>query len=241
MISKNEVKYIQSLYDKKNRDEEGLFIAEGPKLVKELLESNLIIKNIFATNEWIKQNISDSIVKEISPDELKSISNLQTPNQVLAVVQKKPVLSVPGLEEKLSLMLDGIQDPGNFGTIIRIADWFGIDTIFASGDTADVYNPKVIQSTMGSFIRINIFYGHLKNILKQAFLLPVYGAMLNGKSVYEMKQIKEGIIVIGNESKGIRYNILPYIFHPITIPQKGKAESLNAAIATGIILSHLVH
>ncbi len=239
MISKNEVKYIQSLYHKKNRDSEELFIAEGPKLVDELLLSNYEIKKLFATQEWINTKKSAMAVTEISQNELQNISNLSTPNQVLAIVQQKHLPTELNLVNKLSLMLDGIQDPGNFGTIIRIADWFGIDTIIASGDTADVYSSKVIQASMGSFIRVKIFYKHLKESLKHAFLLPVFGAMLNGKSIYEMKKIEEGIIIIGNESKGIRYNIVPFIQHPITIPSRGGAESLNAAVATGIILSHI--
>lgn len=238
MINKNEVKYIQSLYHKKNGEEEGLFIAEGPKLVEEILTSDFEIKNIFALAQWaeLHKNVANCV--EVSQQELEKISNLQTPNQVIALVQQKKPDREPVLENKLTLMLDGLQDPGNMGTILRIADWFGITQIIASGDTVNMYNPKVIQASMGSFLRVSVFYTRLKELLKRSFI-PVYGALLNGKSIYEMEKIQEGILVIGNESRGIRDNIMPFVFHPVTIPRRGKAESLNAAVATGIILSHI--
>ncbi len=238
MINKNEVKYIQSLYHKKNGEEEGLFIAEGPKLVGEILTSDFEIKNIFATAQWADSHKTVANCVEVSQQELEKISNLQTPNQVVALVQQKKPDREPVLENMLTLMLDGLQDPGNMGTILRIADWFGITQIIASGDTVNMYNPKVIQASMGSFLRVSVYYTRLKEILKRSFV-PVYGALLNGKSIYDMDKIQEGILVIGNESRGIRDNIMPFIFHPVTIPRRGKAESLNAAVATGIILSHI--
>src|SRR4029078_31018 len=143
------------------------------------------------------------------------------------------LLQEPVQKNNLVLVLDGIQDPGNLGTIIRIADWFGINQIIASEDTADIYNSKVVQSTMGSIIRVNVWYKNIEQWLNTS-KTPVYGALLNRVSIYETQQISEGMLVIGNESKGIRSNILPYIQHAITIPAQGNAESLNAAVATGI-------
>jgi len=139
----------------------------------------------------------------------------------------------------ITLALDGIQDPGNMGTLIRIADWFGINTILASEDSVEVYNPKVIQSTMGSFIRVKVGYGNLSHLLSDA-AIPIFGALLEGASVYNQSPIAEGVLLIGNESKGIHTELLPYISAPIHIPRIGGAESLNAAVAAGILLSHLI-
>lgn len=239
MISKNELKYIQSLYHKKVREETGLFVAEGVKLVNELLQSNFVVRKAYAIKEW-KAAAGFNAVQMIEPFELEKISNLSTPNQVLALVEQKRISHEPKQENNLTIVLDGIQDPGNLGTIVRIADWFGITQIVASEDTTDIYNPKVVQSTMGSIIRVDVWYKNIDQWLNTASV-PVYGALLNGKSIYEAASIKEGILVIGNESKGIRNNILPHIQQAITIPAKGHAESLNAAVATGIILSHLLN
>jgi TrmH family RNA methyltransferase len=239
MISKNEIKYIQSLSDKKTRDEEEVFIAEGTKLVNELLNGNIVVKKIYALEEWLKYHQELNNVTIVNETELKRISGQQTPKQVLAIVQKKKTSPAPQLRGAVTLVLDGIQDPGNLGTIIRIADWFGIAQIVAAMDTADLYNPKVVQSTMGSILRVDIWYNELPTFLKTV-QLPIYGALLQGSSIYTTRQITEGIIVIGNEAQGIRENVLPFIKHAITIPSKGRAESLNAAVATGIILSHLL-
>jgi len=238
MLSKNELKYIQSLCQKKQRVQEGLFIAEGPKLATELLNSNYEVKKIYATANWIAQNPTSIDTTLVSEIELQKISSLQTANEVLLVCRQKENKISPILLGKLSLLIDGIQDPGNLGTIIRIADWFGITQIIASEDTVELTNPKVIQSTMGSFIRVQCWYTHLPTLLKTT-KLPVYGALLDGRSVMGMQPLKEGLLVIGNESKGVRPEVLPYIKHPITIPKLGGAESLNAAVATGILLSHL--
>lgn len=240
MISKNELKYIQSLYHKKTRDRENVFIVEGPKMVDELLKSNLRTIKIFATRgEWSK-NHTGSDFQEIEDFELKKISHFETPNQVLAIAKKKiPINDIINFEDQVLLMLDGLQDPGNLGTIIRIADWFGIQTIIASEDTADCYNPKVIQASMGSIFRINIMYRNLTPLLSEC-PTKVYGAVLNGVNLKKQEPIKNGVIIIGNESKGIREQVLPFIEKPITIEPLGKAESLNAAVAAGIILSHLI-
>ncbi|MDB5232348.1 MAG: methyltransferase [Chitinophagaceae bacterium] len=238
MLSKNEAKYIQSLYHKKNRDDTGLFIAEGPKLVEELLNSSFEIKKIYALKDWLINNATTVQVEEITQQELERISNQAGPNKTLAVVKQKKV-KPPVLENRITLILDGIQDPGNLGTIIRVADWFGIDTIIASENTVDVYNPKVIQSTMGSICRVNVIYENIIALLK-ATKITKYGAVLNGAPVNGMNKIKEGILIIGNEGNGISKEVSSFINAAVTIPGKGNAESLNAAVATGILLSHLV-
>jgi len=239
MISKNDVKYIQSLHHKKTRDKEGLFIAEGPKLLLELLSSQFEVKQLYALPVWMEQHPKINKATEITEGELEKITGLQAPNQVLAVFKQPALSNQPVLQGCLSLVLDGIQDPGNMGTIIRIADWFGICQIIASEDTADVYNPKVVQATMGSIARVKVHYKKLPDWLAQT-TVPVYGALLNGENVYNTGEIKEGVLVIGNEGRGIRAEILPFIQKLLTIPGRGKAESLNAAVATGIILSHIV-
>ena len=244
MITKNQVKYIQSLGQKKSRNEENRFIAEGPKLVNELLnaENNGLIQ-IYALKEWIDNNptaSSKAEIFEVSQGELEKISLLTTANQVLAIAKKIQWESVPEIKGNVSLALDTIQDPGNMGTIIRLADWFGIKNIFCSPDSSDVYNPKVVQSSMGSISRIRVEYTDLSTLLEDNNGMRIYAAVLNGGDITKMEKINEGIIVIGNESKGINEELLNLTNVPITIPGKGKAESLNAAVATGIILSHLI-
>ena len=210
MISKSEFKYIQSLCHKKQRQEEGLFIAEGPKLLQELLQSNYSIEKIYATTNWIENNTVENIdIKEASIAELERMTRLQNANEVLAIVQQKENI-LPTVNNTISLVLDGIQDPGNLGTIIRIADWFGIQNILCSSNTVELYNAKVIQSTMGSFVRVNIWYGDITPILQNT-KLPIFGALLNGKNLYQQIKIKKGFLVIGNEGKGVTENILPLI------------------------------
>ncbi len=239
VISKNDVKYIQSLYQKKNRDSEGLFIAEGPKLVKELLQAGFVLKKTYALAEWAAVNGHLGDVTIVLPEQLEKISALQTPNQVVAIAEKHTIPVEPQLKGAFSLVLDGIQDPGNMGTILRIADWFGITQVIASTDTADVYNPKVVQATMGSITRVNVWYKQLQPWL-QAAGVPVYAALLDGLDVTTAGKVNEGVLIIGNEGRGIRPEILSFIQKPLTIKGKGGAESLNAAVATGIILSHIV-
>ncbi|MDB5191790.1 MAG: methyltransferase [Segetibacter sp.] len=240
MLSKNEVKYIQSLGHKKQRDELGLFIAEGPKLVAELLQSDFEIHNIYATEDWLATNQNgETKITAVTNEELARISQLQTPNQVLITAKQKTATSLIITKSK-TLVLDGIQDPGNMGTIIRIADWFGISQVVCSTDSVELYNPKVVQATMGSICRVNVYYTPLITFFEGIKHLPVYGALLNGESAYEVAQPAEAVIVIGNESKGIRPAVKSFITHPVTIPRVGEAESLNAAVATGILLSHLV-
>jgi len=243
MVSKSQLKYIQSLGQKKYRDIEGLFVAEGPKLVKELIESkNVELTQIYALSEWIEENkdlLSSSNITAISATELERVSQLKTPNKVLAIVKKFEV-NEPEIKKKISVALDTIQDPGNMGTIIRIADWFGISQIICSDDCADLYNSKVVQATMGSIARVNVFYTDLPVWFKELSGIRIYAAMLEGKDVTKMSAIGEGLIIIGNESMGVDKELLQFANEKISIPRKGNAESLNAAVATGIILSHLV-
>jgi RNA methyltransferase, TrmH family len=243
MLIKQKGKYIQSLGQKKFRDAEKCFIAEGPKLVKDLLLADPgSVREIFGTAGWLEENedwIDQSKLKLVTPEELERISQLITPNKVLAIMEQYNWEEVGNLKNKLTLVLDNIQDPGNFGTIIRIADWFGVSMIIAGPDSADVYNPKVVQSTMGSICRVPVHYLDLHSWFALQKDVPVYAAALNGENVSNMKKIPEGIIIIGNESKGISTEILQHADLKITIPKKGKAESLNAAVATGIILSAL--
>lgn len=238
MLSKNEIKYIQSLCHKKQRQKDGLFIAEGSKLVDELINSNYTVKKIYGTESWVSNHTTSIETITVSDMELEKISGLQSPNQVVAIAVQKKLTVSPVLTQNLTIVLDGIQDPGNLGTIIRIADWFGIKQIIASMDTVELYNPKVIQSSMGSFLRVNLWYQSLEKLLENPGV-SVYGALLHGSNIHNETSITEGILVIGNESKGISEGLLPFIDHPVTIPRIGGAESLNAAVATGIILSHL--
>ena len=237
MVTKSELKYIQSLSDKKVRLETGCFIAEGVKLVGEMIAAGYPLKAVYALDSWESPDATLEVTR-IEAFELEKMSMLQTPNQVLAVAmmpQKKETLDLAG---PLTIVLDGIQDPGNMGTIIRTADWFGITQIVASEDTVDVYNPKVIGATMGSFMRVSVTYKNLADWMPTV-KLPVYGALLEGENVFTIKTPQKGLLVIGSEGKGIRENILDLITHPVTIPKIGDAESLNAGIAAGIIVAQL--
>jgi RNA methyltransferase, TrmH family len=246
MLLKSRIKYIQSLGQKKFREEEGVFVAEGPKLINELLQAkNTPLLGLYALKDWFDSNpphaghLNPSEMTEISDRDLERISFLSTPNQVLGLF-KKPVFPALGPEGGVGLLLDGIRDPGNLGTIIRIADWFAVQRIFCSRDSADAFNPKTIQSTMGSICRVQIDYGDLLEMLSAHPQIPVYGSLMKGVNVLEMDRIREGLILVGNESSGIRGELLERVRYPITIPGRGGAESLNAAVATGIILSRLV-
>lgn len=242
MLSKSKIKYIQTLGQKKFRQEEGLFIAEGPKLADELLAADLAdISEIFALPEWIEERkIPPGITcTAITPEELEKISQLTTPNQVLILVKQFNNLSAPVAKGTVTLALENIQDPGNLGTIIRIADWFGLTQIVCSPGTADLYNPKVVQATMGSILRVRVYYQDLVSWISEQKGMPICAATLGGTDIRSVKPLKEGIIIIGNESKGISPELQGLASSCITISRKGQAESLNAAVATGIILSHL--
>jgi len=245
MISKTYTKYIQSLHHKKFRDIENAFIAEGSKVVMDLLSSGKIIcSHILGTQAWMKENEPEirkyfsGPLEVIEEYELEKISALITPNHVLGVF-KKPGQTNIKVKGNITLVLDTIQDPGNLGTIIRIADWFNVSSIICSETCADRYNPKVVQSTMGSLARVELCYTNLTKWLKENKTVPIYAAALNGKNIDQLKGTTEAIIIIGNESKGISGEIMNLANEKITIPKIGLAESLNAAVATGIILSHM--
>lgn len=246
MLTKKIVKYIQTLSHKKLRDEENAFIAEGPKVVAEFLSGeNFNCKILCASGDWLfknkhlLKNILPSNIYETDEISLQKISFLKTPNKVVAVFEKRDHDGPPQVENKISLMLDDIHDPGNLGTIIRIADWFGIENIVCSYNCVDCYNPKVVQSTMGSIARVAIWYTSLFSFLDVHKKISVYAAALSGTPLPEFNKIHEGIILIGNESAGINEELLKRATQKITIPKYGNAESLNAAVATGIILSHI--
>jgi RNA methyltransferase, TrmH family len=242
VVSKSQVKYIQSLSHKKFRDEEGAFVAEGPKIVSELLAvPGLRCRQVLATKEWIVGAVgggSHSIL-EVGEADLERLSVLATPNQVVAVFEK-PVFSPPNFNAGITLVLDGIQDPGNLGTLVRIADWFGLGAVLCSSNSADVYNAKAIQSTMGSVGRVPVIYGDPVAVLGGCSGLPVVVAVLGGKDLFSTERLDRGFVVIGNESKGVGEGLLALATERVTIPGKGRAESLNAAVAAGIVLSHLV-
>jgi RNA methyltransferase, TrmH family len=243
MLSKNKIKYIQSLHHKKQRNEDLLFIAEGEKIVNEILAvAPQLIHSIYATEEWVAtQTNLDAIPYEVIEFfELEKISTLQTPNKVLAVVQFLGNDELPNVAKEWVVLLDGIQDPGNLGTIIRICDWFGVKHLICSPNTVDCYNTKVIQASMGSFLRVQVQYTNLIEFVKTQQEVPIFAAVLNGISIHEVNGFQNGIVIIGNEGKGIDETLLELCTEKITIPAKGVAESLNASVATGIILSHLI-
>jgi TrmH family RNA methyltransferase len=205
------------------------------------MASEWVIRQAYATKEWIEtQPFKPHYVTEVADFELDKLTQLHKANQVLALVEKKQIKGPIQLKGKMTLCLDGIQDPGNLGTIIRTADWFGLNQIVVSADTASCFNPKVIQSTMGSILRVDVIVEDLEALI-QSYKMPVYGAVLEGKSIQTTELAKEGLLLIGNESKGIRSPLLALITDPITIPKYGAAESLNAAVATGIILAKWQH
>lgn len=246
MLSKNEIKLIRSLEQKKYRRREGLFVAEGPKVVGDLLKGGYSLHSIFATQPEDYIEYGDRM-HPVTDNELRRISFLQHPQQVLAVLQlPQETLSLLTREAVgtgtvnnagLVLALDGVQDPGNVGTIIRIADWFGIGTIYCSPETADAYGPKVVQATMGSLAHVHIIYCDLPNLLSHA-TVPIYGTLLDGQNIYEQTLSNNGIIVMGNEGQGISPSVKQYITNRLLIPNyhvsDETAESLNVAIATAI-------
>jgi len=243
-LSKASIKWFRSLQRKKFRQKYNKFVVEGDKMVTELLDQQEVaIEALYALPDWLRERspariLPEEKIHEISPGELKKISSLTTPNQVLAVAD------IPGwdirresLETNYALYLDGIRDPGNLGTILRIADWFGIRNVYCSVDCADVYNPKVIQASMGAFMRVRAVIASLPELLKNRPALPVLGAVLEGEDVFETPLPGHGLMIIGNEAQGISSTLLPRLTHRLRIPAGpgGGAESLNAAVATGII------
>lgn len=249
MPSINKIKLLNSLATKKHRIKHNLYVAEGEKLVNELLHcKNNKPYGIFHTKDFQLDNLSSEtkeIFEEVTFDELKKISFLQTPNKVVGVFyQTKNDLSIEKLKNELTICLDTIQDPGNMGTIIRIADWFGIKNIVCSNETADIYNPKVVQATMGAITRVNVHYTDLLTFIpeyKNITNNPIYGTFLDGKNIYTKKLSTKGLIIMGNEGNGINWEIEKLVNEKLLIPSFSvgteKSESLNVGIATGIICS----
>jgi TrmH family RNA methyltransferase len=243
MLSKSQISLLKSLQDKKDRAAHGLFLVEGYKSVVEFVNSPYQTEAIYytASSDPKVLKLSQKInLCEISVTDFQKISSLKTPQEIAALV-KIPVWTTFNNEkfkQKFTLVLDGVQDPGNMGAIIRTADWFGINNIVCSEDTVDVYNPKVVQASMGSLSRVNAYYTDLGAFLRQTGL-PVFGAMLTGENIYQTDFGAEGLIVMGNEGNGLRPDIEKLINKAVTIPRRGKAESLNVAIATALFCAEI--
>ncbi|PWD98431.1 RNA methyltransferase [Marinilabilia rubra] len=248
MVGKSKKKLIASLSQKKYRDKHGLFVAEGPKLVNDLLDSGLSPEFIICTEKNIILNSRFHGVAELSEaSEIRKISFLKTPQNILCVFQKPETSFTFGdHSQSMSLCLDGIQDPGNMGTILRLADWFGISSIICSPDTVDVFNPKVVQASMGALGRVNLHYTPMAEFCKksaQELNLPVFGTFMNGENIYKSDLPSKGLIILGNEGKGIRPETEQYITRKLTIPRFPKGnnssgmESLNVGVAAAIVCS----
>lgn len=244
MLSKSQISFVKSLHQKKYRKEHGLFLVEGIKSFKEFINSSFKIHSLFYTSEQynllpkLPANIN---LFEVNNAELGKISTLQTPQGLIALIHipKKEEINQQDLKNQFTLILDGVQDPGNMGTIIRTADWFGFKNIICSEDCVEAYNSKTIQATMGSLARVNIYYKDL-NLLLEKNEIPVFGALLDGQSIYKTNWGKEGLVILGNEGRGISDEIIEKINQPITIPRIGGAESLNVAISAAILCAEIV-
>jgi len=244
-ISNNQIKLINSLSMKKFRKKERLFFCEGIKIFETLLNSEFNIHTVFGTNKFAEEfatEIEKLNFVQVSDKELRKISSLSTPQDVLAMVETpEKNISTINFSEELALILDKIQDPGNLGTIVRIADWFGIKNIVCSTDSVDIYNPKSIQATMGSVFSVNIFFTNLSEFFENVDeKIPIYGTFMNGENIYNKKLSKNGLIVLGNEANGISSDIEKHITEKISIPsfnENKSAESLNVSVATAIICS----
>jgi len=242
MLTKSKIKLIKSLQEKKYRNEYGLFLVEGEKSVKELLESDFKIDYVLSTNDFYTENSKLIESKGIEHDivekgEIEKASSLLTNDSALAVVFQKENKPFLINSDEIVLVLDDVRDPGNLGTIIRIADWYGIKKIVASESTVDQYNNKTISATKGSFTRVQMFYTDLEKLLKNT-KVPILGTFMTGENIHSFNFPKGGILVMGNESNGISKNIEKFISTKITIPSFGETESLNVAIATAVIVDN---
>lgn len=242
MLTKNNTKLIKSLQFKKFRQKEALFIVEGAKNTLELLKYSYKIKDLLVSESFMSHNQKEIAQNEVTPivlseKELSTLGTYQTNTDALAVVHKNedPIYD----SSTFDLVLDDIRDPGNLGTIIRIADWYGIQNIICSPTTAEFYNPKVISASMGSIFRVNLHRKELKDFLIEQSERKIYGALLEGKNVHQVQFAPDGLLVIGNESHGIQSDLKPLIHHKVTIPRLGQAESLNAGMATAIICDNV--
>lgn len=243
MLSKAVLKYINSLQVKKYRHQHQAFLVEGGKSVKELLQSDFSIEKLFVTEDFFRKsteiNFKNWPYELIDEKDLIKAGTFATNNAALAIVRMKPPVFFTPDKSTFSLVLDDIRDPGNLGTIIRLADWYGLRTIICSESCADFYNPKVIAATMGSFTRVNVLYVDVAEFLKNLPLnIPVYGASLQGQNIHQLTLLPAGMLIMGNEAHGIRPEVEKHIHQLIQIPRFGKAESLNVANATGIILDN---
>ena len=240
MLSKPKIAYIKSLQNRKDRHELGRFVVEGKKSILEVVSSDFHIVEGFFVHDFLDPLQKNFPMELISESELQKISALSSNRDGVIVVEMRKNLLPQDFSENFTLVLDGINDPGNLGTIIRIADWYGISHIIASENTVDFYNSKTIMATMGSFTRAHVHYENLENFLANNSGIPVYGAFLDGENIHTMKNIESGFIIIGSEANGISKNLEKYITNKITIPRFGAAESLNAGVATGIIVDRMV-
>jgi TrmH family RNA methyltransferase len=243
MLSKSQISFIKSLHQKKYRKENGLFIIEGIKSLLEFVHSRYQIQSIYYLPQYqsLLPKLTPKIeLFEVNNAELSKISTLQAPPGVLAVLKSSEAqFNDPSiLQNTFSIALDGVQDPGNLGTIIRTADWFGFKNVICSENTVEVYNPKTVQATMGSLARVNVFYVDLPAFLRET-QVPVYAAMLSGQSLFEVKWQQEGIVVLGNEGQGISSQVADLVANTITIPRIGGAESLNVSISGAIICAEI--
>ena len=234
MLTKAEINRVRELREKKSRVAAGLFVVEGAKVVAELLAADYPFESIFATAEWTGPK-----TQVVSAEEMARISHFPTPSPVLAVGRliERPLES-GALNRGLTLMLDGVQDPGNVGTLIRIADWFGFDRIVLSPDSADLHSQKVVNASMGSFARMPVFRSELTAALA-GVAVPVLGCVLDGASVHQLKPHPNAVVVIGSEGRGLSAPVLACVSERVTIPRRGRAESLNAAVAAGIVCALL--
>jgi len=245
MLTKNQIKLYASLQQKKYRNENKLFVAEGKKIVNEAIESNFKIHSIITTSEWCKNNFEKTNIEivETSQNEINKISSLATPTEVLAIIEIPEIEFIDlEIENNLTIILDNINDPGNLGTIIRLADWFGIQNIICSQNSVDQFNSKVVQASMGSIFRTKIHYTNLLELLKkfsQKKDFNIYGTFLEGENIYNQKLNNQAFIIFGSESHGISENLKPFIFNKLNIPSynSSKTESLNISIATAIVCS----
>lgn len=239
MISKNRLKELAAYRLQKRCDEEGVFVVEGPKLAAEALASGFAIRTVCATAEWKAEGGQWEEYYEVSQAELERLSNFKSPNQVWMLVERERRAEVGERRSEFVLALDRVQDPGNVGTMLRTADWFGIRHVVCSRDTASCYNPKVVQASMGAVFRTRVEYVDLAEWLA-ASGLPVYGASLQGRPFTELEKPERGVLVIGNESAGISEAVMRQVTHPVLIPNVGgTAESLNASVAAGILMCEL--
>ncbi len=241
MLTRAEIQHLRSLREKRRREESGLFVVEGPKVVAELLTAGLPFTEVLATPDWPAPAVVE--VKRITPDEMARISHFPAPSTVLAVGRiSRPPLPEGGLARGLTLALDGVQDPGNVGTLIRIADWFAFDRVLLSPDCADLFHQKVINASMGSFARVTVHVMELTAALATASgnrPSEVIGCDLDGEEHFRLPALKDAVVVIGAEGRGLAATTKPLLTRRVTIPRLGKAESLNAAVAAGIICAQL--